>query len=81
MFRRVTDAAIVDFMVRLETQSTSRLLGLTSGTSMEDTPGYMDWKDGAATGLAKILFVDWVRFCDAVCYSKVRPELERIPSP
>jgi len=44
------------------------------------TPGYLGWKDGAATGLAKIILVDWVR-CYAVWYSMGRPELERILSP
>jgi hypothetical protein len=59
----------------------SRLLGLASGTSMECTPGYVGWNGCTATGLAKIPLVDWVRWCDAVWYSKGRPELERILSP
>jgi len=60
-FRRDADAAIVDLMVRLGRRIASRLLGLTSGTSMGNTPGYLGWKDGAVTGLAKIPFVEWVR--------------------
>jgi hypothetical protein len=59
--RRDADAAVVDLLVRLGRRTATRLLGITSGTSMGGTPGYLGWKDGAATGLAKIRLVDLVR--------------------
>jgi hypothetical protein len=39
----------------------TRGLGLAFGTSPGCVPGYLGWNDGAATGLAKIPLVDWMR--------------------